>query len=79
MASPPPVSPLRYEILSRLSDGHTGGVAAVAFSPHGTYLATAGLDSLTGWTFLLASLAGGGGAGTRACATVSAAGLAGAG
>ena len=45
MASSPPASPLRYEILAGLSDGHTGGVAAIAFSPFGTYLATAGLDS----------------------------------
>lgn len=45
MASPPPSTALRYKILARLSDGHTGGVAAVAFSPNGTHLATAGLDS----------------------------------
>ena len=45
MVSSLPISPLRYEILSRLNGGHTGGVAAVAFSPRGTYLATAGLDS----------------------------------
>ena len=36
--------PLRYVVFAAL-DGHTSGITAVAFSPNGLYLATAGLDS----------------------------------
>ncbi|KAL1937980.1 hypothetical protein VTO73DRAFT_12730 [Trametes versicolor] len=36
---------LIYEELGRYSNGHDGGITKVAFSPSGTYLATAGLDN----------------------------------
>ena len=35
---------LRYLEATRLTRGHTSGVSALAFSAHGTYLASAGLD-----------------------------------
>ncbi|RPD53261.1 WD40 repeat-like protein [Lentinus tigrinus ALCF2SS1-7] len=36
--------PLRYKQKVHLNNGHTRGITAVAFSPKGTYVATAGLD-----------------------------------
>ena len=36
--------PLLYVPLASLEGAHSSGVAAVAFSPNGLYLATAGLD-----------------------------------
>ena len=38
-------SSLAYEQFARVDNGHTDAIAALSFSPKGTYLATAGLDS----------------------------------
>ncbi|KAI0371020.1 WD40 repeat-like protein [Pilatotrama ljubarskyi] len=46
--------PLRYEELGRLTRGHTGGVAAVAFSYRGTYIVTAGVQDCTVYVWRVA-------------------------
>ncbi len=41
--------PRKYQRLLSLSHEHTKGITSVAFSPHGTYIVTAGLDGKICW------------------------------
>ncbi len=41
--------PRKYQRLFSLSNEHTKGITAVAFSPRGTFVATGGLDGKVGW------------------------------
>lgn len=45
----PMPGPRKYQRILGLSNEHTKGIASVAFSPEGSYIATAGLDGKVCW------------------------------